>query len=187
MSLISRLIVQRMLLNSKWGVGVGRGAATNRQWTDRQLENTPFLSGVLGNYPVNAIILRNETLSTDNEMFVQKRLSRCRPVIGWRGVRLGCRLIPRVVRWYVNRPSTLFHELEKQTSTVGPGSLCLANIFFGRASFREIGHAVVFLSNTRSGFLFLLSFLFLAFNKHTHACTPLKSVRRERKLLYLRL
>lgn len=113
MSLISRLIVQRMLLNSKWGVGGGR-AATNQQWTDRQLENTPFLSGVLGNYPVNAIILRNETLSTDNEMFVQKRLSRCRPVIGWRGVRLGCRLIPRVVRWYVNRPSTLFHELEMQ-------------------------------------------------------------------------
>ena len=144
MSLILRLIVQRMLLNSKWGSG-GGGAATNRQWTDRQLENTPFLSGVLGNYPVNAIILRNETLSTDNEMFVQKRLSRCRPVIGWRGVRLGCRLIPRVVRWYVNRPSTLFHELEMQKSTVGRGSLCLASIFFACTAFRDIGHAVVFL------------------------------------------
>lgn len=79
----------------------------------------PPLSGVLGNYPVNVIILRNETLSTDNEMFVQKRLSRCRLLIGWRGVRLGCRLIPRLARWYVNRPSTLLDELEMSQSRVG--------------------------------------------------------------------
>lgn len=61
-----------------------------------------------------------------------------------------------------------------KTSTVGPGSLCLANIFFRCASFREIGHVVVFLSNTRSGFLFFsyyyyhFSFLLLT-NTRTHA------------------